>query len=461
MADSKYFERKDSGAVAQTSMTGLTDQRKRNPEPIELSSCIEYLYSFIVEYKSSLDDENIQFITDGFMSLKILSRYDRDKFPITLLKVMVSELLLKNIQDDYRKATVYITMLRYFQVEQGKYSDAEELWSRKEFKIADIGAGNLPADFNNNAPEVEDKLRGTIPITLTLIEKDTLAIMKDINSLIFNECKMSDALAFLVGKYANKTKVSIQIPDNTDEYEQVYIPPVDVFSVISYLDDCYGLYSYGHVAFCDLGELIILSKTDPNVEKDADITEIDVNLFQSEKQFAPGSRGSTFVDTEKKKLSIYYGTIPVARINDVANKLLSGKDITIGSRESSFTPEGGAGIEADELFDKQSYYWLDSSSKFADKIIEGAVSERSEVVQLRIAGTLYEYFNPKLLVNIQALYEVAEDYKGKYRVSKTYTEFLRSNGDVEIRDTDSNTSKKVLNGTTTSEFTTVELLKIK
>jgi len=456
----KYFERKDSGAITQTSMTGIIDQHKRNPEPIELSSCIEYLYSFILEYKSSLDDE-AQPITDGFMSLRILSRYDRDKFPVVMLKVMVSELLLKNIQDDYRKASVRITMLRYYQLEQGKYSDAEELWSKKEFMIADIGAGNLPADFNNNAPEVEDKLRGGIPITLTLIEKDTLAIMKDINSLIFNKCKMSDALAFLVGKYASKTKVSIQIPDNTDEYEQVYIPPVDIFSVIAYLDDYYGLYSYGHVAFCDLGELIILSKTDPNVEKDADITELDVNLFQGEKQFSPGSRGSTYVDKENKKLTIFYGTIPVARINDVANKLLCGKDITIGSRDSSFTPEGGAGIEADKLFDKQSYFWLDSSSKFADKNIEELVSERSEVVQLRIAGTLYEYFCPKMLVNIRATYEVAEDYKGKYRISKTYTEFLRANGDVELRTTDSNTSNKVLNGTLTSEFTTVELLKIK
>jgi hypothetical protein len=456
-----YFDEKNTGAVNSASLTGITERNKRNQAPESLVNSYEYLYSFRVKYKSSLDDKNIQDISDGFSNLKIFSKFDSAKFPDVIMQCVVSDQLLKNIQDDYRKATIYITIMRFCRLEMNEFTEAEEVWSDKEFRITEISHGNLPNDMTNNDPKVEDKLRNTVPITFTLVEKDTIGLIKEINSLILNNCTMTDVIGFLIGKFAPKMKVSLQELDNTEKYEQVYIPPVDFFKIIAYLDDTYGLYSYGHTVFCDNGELILVSKAAPEVTKDADISQIDINIFQAEEAVKPGSMGMTVWDEDNNKIEINYGFIPISNIRDVMAKVIIGKDVTIATRNSSFSPEGGAGIKSDEVFDRQSYFWLDSSSKFAEKNLELAMSEGCETIQLKLVGTLFEYFTPKLLYNVKALFEVAEGYKGKYRVSRVFTEFQKTNSDVEINESDSNTSKKVLSGFMTTEFTSIELLKIK
>ena len=456
-----YFDGKNTGAIDSASFTGIAERNKRNQAPESLVYSYEYLYSFIVKYKSSLDDKNIQDISDGFTNLKIFSKFDTAKFPDVIMQCVISDQLLKNIQDDYRNATIYITVMRFRRVEKDSFTDVEEIWSDKEFRIAEISHGNLPNDMVTNDPKIENKVENCVPITFTLIEKDTIGLIKEINSYILNNCTMADAIGFLIGKVAPKVKVSLQKLDNTERYEQVYIPPVDFFKVIAYLDDTYGLYSFGHVVFCDNGELILASKAEPDVVKNSNITQIDINIFQSETSTKPGSMGMTFLDKENKKIVINYGFLPISNIRDVMAKILTGKDITIATRNSSFSPEGGAGIKSDSLFDRQSYFWLDSSSKFAEKNLELAMSESCETVQMKLTGTMFEYFTPKMLVNVQALFEVAEGYKGKYRISRTLTEFQKVNSSVEITKDDSNTSNKVLSGYTTAEFTTIELLKIK
>jgi len=458
-----YFDKKNKNAVKDSSLTGLVDQRKRNKTPEELSNCIEYDYAFKVEFKSLEDSEKeIQDISEGFTGLRIQSRFDVAKFPEVIMECLVSDMDLKYLQDNYRKTILYITVLRYHREKvKNEIEGKEEIWNRKEFRIVEVSNGNLPNDFNNTDPEVENKITNMVNVRLSLIEKDTLEVMQKIGSYTFNKCTLADVMAFLAGRIGKEKLISIQKPDNTDEYEQIYIPPVDTFTAFNYLDIAYGIYTHGCTTFCDLGELLILNKIKPEIDKNSDITEVDIILFQSEFEARPGTNGVTYLNEKDKKVEIYYGGIPESKIADIPNKILFGKDITISNRDSFFSLEGGAGVESDDIFDRQSYFWINTSSKFAKEYMERIVSEKSEVLRMRIPFTLYEYFNPKYLINIRAINDVSQDYKGTYRVSRVNTTFLKMNSDVEIRQEDSNTSNKVLNGYATAEFSDIELLKIK
>jgi len=457
-----YFEKKNSTSIKNASLRGISEEQKRNPIPEKIANCKEYLFSVQVEYESSLDDAKKPNLSKGFMKLSIFSKFDTAMFPDIILECFVSDVDFKNMQDDYRKATIRITITRSYRKELKKFGKIEEIWSKKAFKISDISSGIIPKDTIDKNPADEDMNRAAIPVRLTLISTATLEVYKTINNFIFNDAKMADVLEFLVGKVCPKGKVSAQLPDNTDTYEQVFVPASNIFSTIEYLDDTYGIYSHGVTVFSNVDDLIILSKIKPNVNPKSAMTEIDVCLFQNNEPTEKGSLGCTYVNEEEKKLEIFYGLNPAIHINDIFNKLNTGKDITIASRDASFSPAGGAGIESDKLFDRQSYCWLNSSSKFADKKIELSISESSEVIEMVIPGTIFEEFTPKLLVNLRAVNETALDYKGQYRIARNLTVFQASEKDIGTDpETESNSDEKTFRSFMAACSTTVVLYKIR
>ena len=455
-----YYDKENSGALSSGSMRGLSEQRKRNSKPDQSYKSEEYLYSIKVEYKSSLDSKVIKDWSVGFNRLEIYSKFDTAMFPDILMDVGVPDTDLKNVQDDYRNAIIYITIMRSVRKELNTYSGAIELWSKKEFRIIDLNSGSLPEDFTNKKPETADMETAFVPLRLTLISTETLRVYKPLNNFILNNVTMADVLDFLIGKISPKGILSAQKPDNTEVYEQVFIPATNIFSTIEYLDDYYGIYTHGVTVFANVDDLIILSKANPVVDQKAEVTEIDINLYQSETGVNEGSNGCTYINKEDKRIDIFYGSIPPTFINDNYNKLTTGSDITVGSRDSSALLKGGAGIQSDPLFDRQTYCWLNSSSKFRDKKLELSISESCEVIKIPIPGSLFDAFTPKMLVNVRALNEVAQDYKGKYRISKNRTIFQATKKNPDLRLDESNTSNKFVDAHMTTVVSNLELLKI-
>ena len=131
----------------------------------------------------------------------------------------------------------------------------------------------------------------------------------DINKTIINTIIVNSDILGAVGYVVNKSgmkNVLIDLPDRTEKFEQIIIPPLNVRNSFEYLQRTYGIYKYGLRVFMDFLTTYIMGKSLDKVPvKNGEYENVIINVgdisklanrMELEKEFQEGC----YKDTENK-----------------------------------------------------------------------------------------------------------------------------------------------------------------
>ena len=426
-----YYDELNANSEASGSFSSLKGRRQANPMPENYAANSEYAYILRLEYTHVKDQDKFVDLSGGLREFSIYNKFDDGKFSIITANVVVNKLQLKDIHNLFRSMTFYVTM-KMFKSEPDSYmyqgKDFEPVWNRKKFRVIQNSNMALPPEANTDDSKSDTSNYETFQLSLSLISEDILNVYKENFNGVFRDVMLKDIIYYLVGNTKTNIKLYAQAPKNTDTIKQLIIPAGDIFDVLTFLDNYYGIYEGKGLFFADVDKLIVMDKLTPYLSPDAKINKIEITLFQGNTSV---DSASSFINEEQKKLQIYIDDSPKIKVNDIINRMKYGNDIAIlNSNGETITSTANAGIVKDvyEGYDKKTYFWCNSSSKLLKDSLKVDFNKEAECLELVVTSSVYSLFTPEFKYDVKANYETASGFEGTYRLAKVFHKFVRANG---------------------------------
>ena len=424
-----YYDELNKQSEISGSISSMNGLRQNNPMPANLPASTEYAYILNMEYTHIKDEETFVDLSHGVEEFSIYNKFDDGKFSIISATVTVNKIQLKDIHNLFRSMTIYISLKMYKNIIESGKSYGEEyktVWNRKKFRIIQNSNMMLPAEANADDKKSDTSIVEKFQVTLTLISEDILNVYKEIFNGVFRNITIKDLIYYLVGKTGVNVKLYAQAPKNTSTIKQLVVPAGDIFDVLSFIDNYYGIYEGKGLFFADVDKLIIMDKLTPYLSPDAEVNKVDITLYQGVGKI---DTGVSYLNEEQKKLELFISSSPRVRVNDIINRMKFGNDIAIlNSTGKTITSTANAGIVKDVYagYDKKTYFWCNSSSDLLKDALKVDFNKEAESLDLVIPSSIYELFTPEFKYDVHANYTAAEGFEGTYRLSKVFHKFMRA-----------------------------------
>jgi hypothetical protein len=428
-----YYDELNKKSEASGSISSMKGLRQVNPMPDNMSGNTEYAYILTMEYTHVKDQATYVDLTGGLREFAIYNKFDDGKFSIITAELVVNKIQLKDIHNLFRSMTIYVSMKMFKNKADGAQYYGEEfepIWNRKKFRIIQNSNMALPPEVNADDKTGDTSQVESYPLSLSLISEDILNIYKENFNGVFRDVMLKDIIYYLIGGTKVDVKLYAQAPKNTDTIKQLIIPAGDIFEVLTFLDNYYGIYEGKGLFFADVDKLIIMDKLTPYLSPTAKINKVEITLFQ-----AAGSSGmdtgNSYINEKQKKLQLFIEDSPRVKVSDIINRMKYGNDIAIlNSNGKTITSTANAGITKDvyEGYDKKTYFWCNSSSNLLEDALKVDFNKDAECLELVVSSTVYTMITPEYKYDVKANYEAASGFEGTYRLAKVFHKFTRANG---------------------------------
>lgn len=257
---------------------------------------IGYQYKFDITFILLNDGNNIEFKALRLIGVDKICNYTTDFLPKLIIQCNVDERYLKLLHSNQDRIICNVRIYRevhsvsYYDIGRGQTlirSDVESennyvvLFEKGLPQIALKGTSYFNEETALKYQEMmkkEDKkgdpsttsstVMGSdvIQLTCTLFELDD----RRLNKIIINDHIISatpaDALGTIITLVSNSDKKQMKIgqiidpPDNTIQYKEIWLLPLNLASSLRAIQRIYGVYKHGMILFLDNGLLYILKK---------------------------------------------------------------------------------------------------------------------------------------------------------------------------------------------------------
>jgi len=425
-------------------LNSLENKITQNPyerfPAVDLSSKAK-LYAYSVNTTIQLDnvdDKDPQDISDYVMGVSIEKNFEKMFCPLIKLVLNIPRGLAFSIQDNFRDVSLFFTLERHevSSIERGTISSPEAVYKGAELSIINI-EGDAFIDDDATTGDIDvmptKNTKDDVVLTLYMYEKSALEVKRPLLNKVYNNVTISDVLNYLVANNFKNRKVVIDAPENEEEYEQIFIPPLSFPDIIEYLQAFYGIYRSGVEVFMDIDTLYIISK-----DTEAKNGELYNSMYirtraskQKDAESAAKGTRSTFIDEDSKVVNITLDNRPNIESGDVLSKEFIGEHLYINNDSKLDIAVGGGGINPSELGEgKERFLWSRSSSVFATDEIALRINRSTEISNFFIENTDIRYFNPVTVIHLGYAFKTNDDVEAEYRFSLVHSSFTRGEDSI-------------------------------
>lgn len=382
------------------------------------------------------DSEPIDIITTAIEHIFLTQLYDDAIHPILEIKTLLPPRLHESIVKNKNTVNIRFRLTAVDQNNSNSYQDI----------INDVFAILI----DDEAPFHESKLydatntttNGGRPVTgqrpynisdyteayeLSLWrEKDLIAMRKTVNE-IYNDCTLSSALGHILSN-AGIDKTLISPLNNTQQYGQLIIPPMNLMNVFDYLQQTYGTYYFGTMYFYDFRCLYVLNKSGAcDCYEDGEYKKTIISIFDptNSRHAATG----TFESPDDQEYHIYLDPQSISiSTPSTMEDVISGNNVTIVDPKNNETTEvSGAGQQRG----------MGSSKVVSDKfgnnfnksVMLSEINERNLHISMYIVDHNIFAMTPNKEFVINFTDKEKMKYSGYYRLISAVTAFTK-NGEL-------------------------------
>lgn len=256
-----------------------------------------------------------------------------------------------------------------------------------------------------------------------LIKKDLATASKKMLNCVLKSATMTSATALLLSN-ADCKNVLMSNLDNTEEYEELIIPPLPLIESINYLRNYYGFHKEDTVIFMDINTTYIIRKDGLcSAYKNRETTCVDIclNSFESPVDQCRGviySGNTTYINVGSDQFIRLTGGTLIDQTE--------GTDVLVYNESESTS----ATVETKNdraIGNNKSIKSVTGHNKFIQSQIECRKMENQYVFSIGCSHADLSVFTPnKQFAIISNCAEIAIDVTGKYRLSKNVTTFVKN-----------------------------------
>ena len=257
---------------------------------------ISYQFKFDITFILLNDNKNIEFKPLRLVGVDKICNYVNDFLPKLIIQCSVDERYLKLIHANQDRIICNVKIYKeihsvaYYDISKGTTLISNNLWAENNYvvlfekglpQIALKGTSYFNEETAIQYQELQKRENKTdsshntskttmgsdvVNLTCTLFELDD----RRINKIIINDhiisATVADGLATIITLISNSDKKQMKVgqivdpPDNTIQYKEMWLLPLNLAGSLRALQRIYGVYKHGMILFLDNGLLYILKK---------------------------------------------------------------------------------------------------------------------------------------------------------------------------------------------------------
>lgn len=349
---------------------------------------------------------NINIGLTSTLYYKILYNKTKVKIRFRFQKYMLDE-----DNDPTTKSDVVNDLFEFFLDEDTPFIDKTAYDKREE---VDIGEGNTQLEYPN------ERLMDMYLFKISDIDASKVTV----NNII-KKGTVSDILAYSLTKSGIK-KVLLAPVDNNDMLEQVILPTLTTNSILSLLEEQYGVYKKGATLFYDLDRTYLIDKNSECTcweDHEYKQTLVTIPKSMNDISFYPGC----YINEEDKRYEINVTPDLVTITSEsVLNEQITGNNLTVVNKNTGEIEKIETGMEqhGDGTYNivQNSY-----NNKFATEILTTRITEKSKIAHLTLGDVDIDALTPnKEFTLIFEESEINSVYGGSYRLGYCRHYFKKS-----------------------------------
>ena len=373
-------------------------------------------------------------------SMDIMKDYDNLFFPVFRIGLTLRNedlyALIKNKTD----VKFHIRMI-YYEYEENssrlksKKNVFDEIFTtflEEETPNLDEKTMKSVKDVNRKTDEDRDLNDFGSFIELYLFKEKDLNVGKASVNYVFKNCRVSDAVGFLLSKNGMK-KVLMTPLENRNPISEIWVPPTTVIGGLYHLEQQYGFYSTYATVFFDIDAMYILSRKMPctawrSGEKKR--TTLIVASDLAAESFYTGTyedNGNIMVNVTKNAVVFNNSSVVSDQISG-NNMLVVDQNTGDVTKVKSNTVQRGSG----------NYQVMVNaySNPFLTKCEEFNRTENSKVVTINISDFDLSMFTPNKEFSIVFKdNSINKEYGGLYRLSQMVLKYTKKDDDFMLSGT--------------------------
>lgn len=349
---------------------------------------------------------NINIGLTSTLYYKILYNKTKVKIRFRFQKYMLDE-----DNEPTTKSDVVNDLFEFFLDEDTPFIDKSAYDKREE---VDIGEGNTQLEYPN------ERLMDMYLFKISDIDASKVTV----NNII-KKGTVSDILAYSLTKSGIK-KVLLAPVDNNDMLEQVILPTLTTNSILSLLEEQYGVYKKGATLFYDLDRTYLIDKNSECTcweDHEYKQTLVTIPKSMNDISFYPGC----YINEEDKRYEINVTPDLVTITSEsVINEQITGNNLTVVNKNTGEIEKIETGMEqhGDGTYNivQNSY-----NNKFATEILTTRITEKSKIVRLTLGDVDIDALTPNKEFTLTfEESEINSVYGGSYRLGYCRHYFKKS-----------------------------------
>ena len=349
---------------------------------------------------------NINIGLTSTLYYKILYNKTKVKIRFRFQKYMLDE-----DNEPTTKSDVVNDLFEFFLDEDTPFIDKSAYDKRED---VDIGEGNTQLEYPN------ERLMDMYLFKISDIDASKVTV----NSII-KKGTVSDILAYSLTKSGIK-KVLLAPVDNNDMLEQVILPTLTTNSILSLLEEQYGVYKKGATLFYDLDRTYLIDKNSECTcweDHEYKQTLVTIPKSMNDISFYPGC----YINEEDKRYEINVTPDLVTITSEsVLNEQITGNNLTVVNKNTGEIEKIETGMEqhGDGTYNivQNSY-----NNKFATEILTTRITEKSKIVRLTLGDVDIDALTPNKEFTLTfEESEINSVYGGSYRLGYCRHYFKKS-----------------------------------
>jgi hypothetical protein len=404
-------------SVESSMLPQLGTWSKNNPE-ISITNGCSFQFSFDIKANIAvIDSEKPTNLTQFVSNIIEVNNFEKADLPYIIIDFSLPVNISLAIQDSYRDTQFLITKKysKSLLISENKKGETKIIWKEKKFRILEPSKIENGEDKSGGNADLGSLTTNNDTFRFIFFEEGCLNMRKSIVNTVFNNCTIGDAIGYLLGDFSFGKKVTIQKPDNSTVYENIFVPPMDFPSSLEYLQLYYNIYNDGIKYFFDVNNIIITGKSSSLMPEGIYDTVLLDFITKTPESNRNGKY--TFVDDTNKYYNIGIPGYPSSIINDFSLKEINGKDIIVAGKDSIKETVGGGGIVDNMEHSKESYFWNPTSNDNFANMLAGEMNEGVEYLSCAVSNSIPFVFNISTKVKIRFNNEMNKNASGVYRIS--------------------------------------------
>lgn len=378
-------------------------------------------------------------LTRHTVQILLVNQFDEDIMPYIECKMALPRDIMYKMQEGYRKAKFVLNLASIAKDGEDEDPLPHKILSSEVCTALDIDNSPISGEEEKDEGFVSDH-----PITLYLFSQDHLKMSKSLNNRVYKETTIEKAIGCLFTKQSGKRQVLMNTPDNTQTYEQIFIPPTNLKNSIEWLQQQYGIYKNGLRLFFGFDYTWLLDREterdchpkpypDDGYWKTVHIEVID------QVEDRPHDNDGSWDDFEAKLHRIRTSSQPVFEYAPTNNQELEGEHIQFASyshqtqSEIDCTDGKFGDTSNDPSKEKEKYYWNKMSHNFSSAEFMKRLKETRKVITLSLPNVNYEYLTLDRRFYLAFSNPDSKKYEGDYRLSGLIVAFERTTAAIDFR----------------------------